>query len=225
MALSIVPSPERSRDADMRLADRVGIGHDVIGQRHHRLRIAGAERTRARHHLDQRGIGAGGAHRAVDQQRLIGPRRGHALGQFAFEIGAEFGKRAMLDRDARRHGVAAALEQQPLGDGAPHGLAEIDAEDRAARAGAGAAGLERNRKGRAVEPLLQPSREQTDDARMPVGRRGHHHCAPFLDAERGLGLRLRLLQHRHLHRPALAVQAVELGGNAARLDRIVGAKQ
>ena len=48
------------------------------------------------------------------------------------------------------------------------GLAEIDAEDRAARAGAGAARLERNRKGRPVEALLQPRREQPDHAGMPV---------------------------------------------------------
>ena len=60
---------------------------------------------------------------------------------------------------------------------------------------------------------------------MPVRRRRHHHRALLLDAERGRGLGLRLLQHRHLHRPALAVEAVELGGDAAGLDRIVGAKQ
>ena len=156
---------------------------------------------------------------------LLGPRRGHALGQFVFEISAEFGKRAVLDRDAGRHGMTAALEQQALGDGAPHGLAEINAQNGAARAGAGAARLERNGKGRTIEPLLQPSREQTNDTRVPAGRRGHHHRALLFDAERGLGLRLRLLQHRDFHGPPLAVQAVKLRGNAARFDRIVGAKK
>ena len=38
-----------------------------------------------------------------------------------------------------------------------------------------------------------------------------------------LGLRLR--QHRHLHGAPLAVEAVELGGDAPGLDRIVGAQQ
>ena len=209
----------------MVLSDRIGIGDDVIGQGHHRLRVAGAERPCPRDGLDQRGIGAGGAHRPVDQQRLIGPRRGDRLGQFAFEIGAEFRQRAVLDGDARRHGMAAALEQQALGHRAAHGLAEIDAEDGTARAGADAAGLERDGKGRAVEALLETRREQTDHARMPVRRGRHHHRALFLDAERGAGLGLRLLQHRHLHRAPLAVEAVELGGDASGLDRIVGAKQ
>ena len=96
MALSMVPSPERSRTRTWSSPDRIGIGDDVIGQRHHRLRIAGAERPRPRDRLDQRGIGAGGAHRAVDQQRLVGARRGDPLRQFAFEIGAEFRQRAVL---------------------------------------------------------------------------------------------------------------------------------
>ena len=67
--------------------------------------------------------------------------------------------------------------------------------------------------------------KQPHHAGMPVRRRRHHHRALFLDAERGRGLGLRLLQHRHLHRAALAVQPVELGGDAPGLDRIVGAKQ
>ena len=121
--------------------------------------------------------------------------------------------------------MAAALEQQALGHRAAHRLAEIDAEDRAARAGAGAAGLERDRKGRPVEALLQPRREQPDHARMPVRRRRHHHRALLLDAERGLRLGLGLRQHRDLHGAALAVEPVELGGDPPGLDRIVGAKQ
>ena len=56
---------------------------------------------------------------------------------------------------------------------------------------------------------------------MPAGRGGDHHGALLLDAERrhrlGLGFGQRLL----LDRLALAVEPVELGRDARRLDRIV----
>ena len=98
MALTMAPSPERSRTRTWACADRIGIGDHVVGQRHHRLRIAGAERPGLGDGLDQRRVGAGGADRAIDQQRLIGPRRGDALRQLAFEIGAELRQRAVPAR-------------------------------------------------------------------------------------------------------------------------------
>ena len=117
--------------------------------------------------------------------------------------------------------MAAALEQQALGHGAPHRAADIDADDGAARTGADAAGLERDGEGGAAEFFLQPRRDQADDSRMPALRGGDHHRAFFLDAERrarfGFGLRQSLL----LDRLALAVEAVELGGDFRGFDRIV----
>ena len=113
-------------------------------------------------------VGAGRADRAVDQQRLIGRAAATSAPSALFEIGAEARQRVLAQRHAGRHGVAAALDQQALGDRLAHHAAEIDAGDRAARAGADAARLERDRKGRPAEPLLQPRGDQPDHAGMPA---------------------------------------------------------
>ena len=96
MALSIVPSPERSRTRTCACADRIGIGDDVIGQRHHRLRIAGAERparaivsTSAA--LAPAALTAPSISSAWSARAAATPSR-----QFAFEIGAELRERAVL---------------------------------------------------------------------------------------------------------------------------------
>ena len=126
-------------------------------------------------------------------QRIVAPRRRDRVAERLFEESAERRQRVLAQRDARRHGMAAALDQQPLAHRLPHDAAEIDAGDRAARAGADAAGLERNREGRPAEPLLQPRRHEPDHARMPAFGGGDHRRALLLDAERrhGLGFRLR----------------------------------
>ena len=146
-----------------------------------------------------------------------------AAASACFEVGAERRQRVLAQRDARRHGVAAALEQQPLADRLPHHAAEIDAGDRAARAGADAARLERDRKRRAAEALLEPRGDQADDAGMPAFGGGDDDRALLLDAERRHRLGFGLRDGRHFDRLALAVETVELGGDARGLGRIAPA--
>ncbi len=83
------------------------------------------------------------------------------------------------------------LSSKPLGHRAPHRAADIDAGDGAARAGADAAGLERDGESGPAEFFLQPRRDEADDAGMPAFRGGDHHGAFLLDAERGHAPRLR----------------------------------
>ena len=144
----------------------------VAGQREDRLGIAGAERPGALDRVDQ--LGGWRRPRVTApsiEQRAVAPRRLDAGRERLLEIGAELAERAVPQREARRHGVAAALDQQALGHRLAHRAAEIDAGDRAARAGAGAARLERDGERRPTEPLLQPRRDQPDDAGMPAGAR------------------------------------------------------
>ena len=56
---------------------------------------------------------------------------------------------------------------------------------------------------------------------MPAFRRGHHHGALLLQAERGHGFGFRLRHGRKLDLLALAVQAVEFAGDARRLARVL----
>ena len=169
-------------------------------------------------------IAAGGrrrGQRAVDQQRILAPRRLDRGRERILEIGAEGAERVLAQRDAGRHGVAAALDQQPVAHGLAHRAAEIDARDRAAGAGADAAGLERDRESGPAEPLLQPRGDQADHAGMPALGGGDDDRALLFDAERGHGLGFRLRHRGNLDRLALAVEAVELGGDARALGRIV----
>ena len=94
-------------------------------------------------------------------------------------------------------------------DRRPHHPAEIDARDRAAGAGRVAPG-EAQREGRALEPLLEPRREQADDARRPGRSRDHDRRAALLEAQREQRFRLGLGQRLDLDLLADAVQPVEL---------------
>ena len=93
----------------------------------------------------------------------------------SFQEGTKLRQRAFAQRHAGRHRVAAALDQQSLDDGAAHRTADIDAGDRTARAGADAAWLKRNGKGRPAEFFFQPRGDETDDAGVPAFRRRNHH--------------------------------------------------
>ncbi len=73
----------------MGLADLLGIGDGVGGQRDHRLGIAGAERAGAGDGRVKLGIRRPRGQRAVDQERIVAPRRFHRGAQRLFEIGAE----------------------------------------------------------------------------------------------------------------------------------------
>ena len=107
----------------------------------------------------------------------------------------------------------------------PHRLAEIDAGDRAARAGADAAGLERNGKRRPREFFLQARGDEADDAGMPALRGGDDHRALVLEAERGhrLGFGLRL--GRLLDDAPLGVEPVEFGGDPRGFRQIAFQQQ
>ena len=203
--------------AQMRLAHFVGIDQLMRRQRNHRLRIAGPERPGAVQHVGEFHGHAARAHRAIDEQLVLVTGIGDVLGQRAFHEGAKLRELLFPQRHARGHGVAAALHQQFFLHRLPHGFAEIDARDRAARAGADAARLQRNRKGGTCKLLLQPRGDQADDAGVPALGGGHDHRTLVLEPERrqrfGLGLRLRRL----LDDAALAVEPVEFGRDPRRL--------
>ena len=208
--------------AHMGLPDLVGIDEGVGGERDHRLRIAGAEGTRARDRRHDVAVGGGGGDRSVDQQRILAPRRLDRAGERIFEIGAEGAQ-----RDPSRSVTPAAmawpppLRRRPVGHRLAHRAAEIDARDRAAGAGADAARLERDGEGRPSEPLLEARGDEADHAGMPAFGGGDDDGALLLDAERGHGLGLGLRHGGELDRLALAVEAVELGGEARAFGRIV----
>ena len=159
----------------------------------------------------------GGRHRRVDLEARVGAGARDRLGEPLLEEGAPFAQPRLSMRHARRHRVAAALDEQPRLDRGAHRLAEIDAGDRAAGPDRMSAG-EGQREGRAVEPLLEPRGENADDARRPVLARHHHRRAPLVEAERGQRLGLGLRQRGDLDLLAGAVQPVELGGDGARLE-------
>ena len=119
--------------------------------------------------------------------------------------------------------MAAALDRDARFDRRAHRPAEIDARDRAAGAGRIAPG-EAQREGRALEPLLEPRREQADDARRPGRARHHDRGASFLQAQREQSLRLGLRQRLDLDLLADSVQPVELDRDRPRLD-VVGRGQ
>ena len=186
-----------------------------------RLGIAGAERAGALDQRDEIGIGGRRAHGAVDHEAIRAAGDLHVGARRRFEKGAQRRERVLAQRHARGHGVTAALGEQAFGDGAAHRAADIDAEDRAAGAGADAAGLKRDRESRPAEFFLQPRGDEADNARMPALGGGDHDRAALLQAERGHRLGLGLRHGLDFDRLTLAIEAVELGGDARRLDRIV----
>ena len=117
--------------------------------------------------------------------------------------------------------MAAALDQKPGAHGLADGPAEVDAHDRAAGAGADAAGLERDGESGSAEPLLEPRGNQAHHAGMPALGGGDDDRALVFDAERGHGFGFRLRHRGNLDHLTLAVEAVELGGKARALGWII----
>ena len=72
-------------------------------------------------------------------------------------------------RQARRHGMATAGDEQPCILRREHGGPQIDAGQRAARALADAIFAHRDDDRRAVQPVLQPRGDDADDAGVPAG--------------------------------------------------------
>src|SRR6185312_15557108 len=116
--------------------------------------------------------------------------------------------------------MAAALEQQAICDGTPHRLAEIDAGDGAARAGADAGRVDGDGKTGAAVALLQSRGDEADDAGVPAFRGGHDHRTLLLQTERRHRLRFGLRERLLLDPLTLGVETIELGGNARGLYRI-----
>ena len=127
--------------------------------------------------------------------------------------------------DARRHGVAAALGDEAGLDRGDHRAAEIDARHRAAGAGAGAVGRERDGEGRALEALAQAGGDEADDAGVPVGRGEDQDRRPLAAADLGLGGAVGLLDRLELDALALGVELVEPRGDDQRRVLVVEAEQ
>ena len=121
--------------------------------------------------------------------------------------------------------MAAALDDQAFGGRVAHQPAEIEAGDRAARAGADAVRVEGDGEGRPPRMILQPRGEQPDNAGVPfvAGRDDDRRAGA--DGKLDVGLGTRLGEHVLLHRLALLVEAIERLGDRAGFDRIVGRKQ
>ena len=158
--------------AHVRLPDLFGIDQGVGGQRNHRLRIAGAERTRARDRRHHLAVGRRGCHRAVDHERILAPRRFDRRRERVLEIS----RGRQLSESLRSVTPAAMAWPPPLirmpgAHGLADGAAEVDARDRTAGAGADAARLERDGEGRPAEPLLEARGNQADHARDASPRR------------------------------------------------------
>ena len=116
---------------------------------------------------------------------------------------------------AGRHGVAAALDGEPGLDGGAHGAAEIDPGTERPEPVAVPSGLRANAKaGRPKRSFRRAATRPT----MPgchSAERGHDERArPGSPSSSAQGLRLGVLDRRLLDRLALAVEAVELGGEA-----------
>src|SRR4029453_13937085 len=88
-----------------------------------------------------------------------------------------------------------------------------------------AARLERDRKGRPAELLLQPRGDEPNHARMPALGGGDHDRALVLGAERRERFRLGLRDGLDLDCLALAVEPGELPGEPCRVDLILVEQQ
>ena len=110
-------------------------------------------------------------------------------------------------------------------DRLPHRFAEIDAADRTARAGADAAGLKRDGKGRPREFFLQPRGDETDDAGMPALRGRDDDRTLVLQPKRGQRLGFGLRFGHLFDHPAFAVEPVELGGDPCRFRNVAFQQQ
>ncbi len=128
------------------------------------------------------------------------------------------------ERDARRHGVAAALDEQTGLDRLPDDPAQIDAGDRAARAGASLA-VEGDGESRAAKFLLEPRRDKTDDAGVPAFAGNHDHRAFAGKLRRRQRFGRGDFERGRLDCLALAVEPVQILGDLARHHGIAAGEQ
>ena len=120
--------------------------------------------------------------------------------------------------------MAAPLDGEARLDGRAHDAAEIDAGDRAPRARR-LAPVQGQRESGPLEALLQARRDQPDDAGRPALARHDHRRAALLQPEREQSLGFGLGEHRQFDLLARAIEAVELGGDCARLQFVARRQQ
>ena len=168
---------------------------------------------------------ATGGQRRVDEERIAEPglrdgvrKPGRDEVLEAVEIGGR-------ERDAGRHGMAAALQRDAGLDGGAHGAADVGAGDGARRADEIAVAVGGEREGRPVEALLQPRRDKPDDSRMPIRRGRDDDRRVGSTVEHPQRLRLGLGDRGLLDLLALAVEPVELRRDAVRLHGVVAEQQ
>ena len=106
-----------------------------------------------------------------------------------------------------------------------HRRAQVHPRLRAAGALADARRVQPDHQGGAAEALAQAAGDHAHHAGVPVGPGHHQHGGVGVAGELGLGLAGGGVQRLGLHRLALAVERVELGGQGAGLVRIVGGQQ
>ena len=134
----------------------------------------------------------------------------------------EIGRR---ERDAGRHGMAAALQRDAGLDGGAHGAAESAPATERAEPTRLPSPFGGEREGRPVEALLQPRRDKPDDARMPIRRGRDDDRRVGSTVEHPQRLRLGLGDRGLLDLLALAVEPVELRRDAVRFHGVVAEQQ
>ena len=136
----------------------------------------------------------------------------------------EVGQRLDLvchDRKARRHGMAAASHQQAAVPGRHYGSAQVNAGDRAPGTFACTFIIEGDHYGRPAKFFLQPSRYDTDDARMPAVARHQCNGAVVLGSRQCFGG----LLHGSLNGAAFFIEGIEFSGNGAGFHRVFRGEQ
>ena len=183
-------------------------------QRENRLGIAGADRgRRARPNERAPGVAAP----AVNALSIARPASARASrdrgGEPLLEEGAEIAEAFPGERHARRHRMAAALDQHARLDAGAHDAAEIDAGDRTAGAGRlPRRSSARAKAGRSKRSFSRAATMPTTPGRQPspaTTTQAPRSSSPSASQSLGLGR----LQHRDLDLLARAVEPVEFGGD------------
>ena len=195
-------------------AHRADVADPGRGHQQPDLRVAVAERARGgRTARRPRGRGSRRRRRRRPARSAPAARRRATAAASARKASRKASTDSGLDLEARGGAVAAAADQVPLAGAQPG--EQVVAGDAAARAAAGLA-LERDQDDRLVVALGEPRGDDADDPRVPALPRDHQRrvarVVRLLIAERLLGPAQDLL----LGIAALAVAAVELGGDLAR---------
>src|SRR5262245_4275883 len=102
---------------------------------------------------------------------------------------------AALVSEPRRHGMAAAFDEQSSMYGRAYDTAEIDARDRARRAGGVAVGLQARDETGKAEAVGNAPGDQPEQAFVPAFGAEKQQRPAGIGRERDVGPRKRVLQH------------------------------